>query len=201
MKKLLVIPVICLALLASLPMEAVAHPGHEHEVANFASGFFHPLAGLDHILAMVAVGLFAWHLGGRALWLVPAAFVGTMAFGGVLGAMGAALPMVELGIALSIVVVGALIASWVRMPTVLAMAIVGLFALFHGHAHGAEMAADGSGLAYGLGFMLATAMLHGVGIVSGIALGQLGASRGMQVARASGAAIALAGVLILTGIV
>lgn len=199
MRKRLAFPILALTLLAS--HAAFAHAGHEHAPVGFASGFFHPLGGLDHILAMVAVGLFAWHLGGRALWLVPAAFVGTMAIGGALGVAGVGMPMVELGIALSIVVIGGLVALWLKMPTVLAMAIVGVFALFHGHAHGAEMDPTGSGLAYGLGFMLATAILHGVGITAGIALGQLGSGRGTAVARASGAAIAIAGVLILTGAV
>ncbi len=150
---------------------AEAHTGHGSTL-GFMHGFSHPLSGIDHILAMVAVGLFAAHLGGRAKWLVPSCFVVLMAFGGSMSISGFDLPFVELGIAASVIVLGALVALRTSMPTSMAMGIVGFFALFHGYAHGAEMPTDASGLNYAAGFMLATALLH----ITGIALG-LGAAK------------------------
>ncbi len=135
----------------ALPTIASAHPGHDG-TPGFIHGFLHPLGGLDHILAMVAVGLFAARLGGRALWLVPASFVVTMAAAGVAGMAGFALPYVEAGIALSLLVLGAAIALETTMPVAAAMGLVALFAVFHGHAHGAEMPETMSGLTYGAGF-------------------------------------------------
>jgi len=197
MSKLLSLPLLALTVLALAPEAAMAHSGHA--AGGFSVGFMHPLGGLDHVLAMVAVGLFAWHLGGKALWLVPAAFVATMAIGGAVGMAGTGLPLVEVGIALSIVVIGGLVAFRRTMPTAIAMALVAVFALFHGQAHGAEMGQAASGLAYGLGFLAATALLHGAGLLTGAATGQLGTQRGIALSRASGAAIAMAGVLILSG--
>lgn len=194
-----------LALAAALAVTTVstaafAHPGHV-EASGLAAGFAHPIGGLDHILAMVGVGLFAWILKGRALWLVPAAFVAMMAIGGVLGMFQVPVPMVELGIALSIVVIGALVALGKSIPVAAAMAIVGVFAIFHGHAHGAEMPAAMSGVAYGIGFMAATALLHAAGLGVGFAIGKAGEARGFQVARAGGAAMAAFGVAIVVGVI
>ncbi len=197
MSKLLSLPLLALALLVLAPEAAMAHPGHA--TGGFSLGFMHPLGGLDHLLAMVAVGLFAWHLGGRALWLVPAAFVATMAVGAWLGMAGTSLPLVETGIALSIVVIGGLVALRRTMPAAIAMTLVAVFALFHGQAHGAELGQAASGLTYGLGFLLATALLHGAGILTGAATNRLSARRNVMLSRASGAAIAMAGVLILAG--
>jgi urease accessory protein len=197
MSKLLSLPLLALALLALAPEAAMAHSGHA--TGGFSLGFMHPLGGLDHVLAMVAVGLFAWHLGGKALWLVPTAFVATMAVGGAVGMAGTGLPLVEVGIALSIVVIGGLVALRRTMPTEIAMTVVAVFALFHGQAHGAEMGQAASGLFYGLGFLLATSLLHGAGILTGATTAQLSTQRGVAVCRASGAAIATAGVLILSG--
>ena len=163
---------------------------------DFASGFGHPLGGLDHVLAMVAVGLWATQLSGRALWLVPLTFVLTMAAGGALGFMGIQLPIVESGIAGSVLTLGVLVALASRLSLAVSMALVGLFAIFHGYAHGAEMAVESSALWFSLGFMLATAILHGAGI--GIALV---ARQGMtaRLVRAGGVAIAAGGVLLLVG--
>ena len=108
-------------------------------------GFMHPLSGLDHQLAMILVGIFAYRLGGRALWLVPLTFVSVMAFGGFLGGIGMPIPFVEVGIALSVIVVGAIVALGVEAPLAVAMAAVGFFAIFHGHSHGSEMPLDASG--------------------------------------------------------
>jgi urease accessory protein len=141
---------------------------------------------------MVAVGLFAAHLGGRALWLVPLSFVATMAFGGALGMAGVALPYVEIGVGLSVVVLGIIIASRINPPVAIAMALVGFFAVFHGHAHGADMPETASALAYAVGFIVATAMLHAIGVGLGILTGT--ERRFTQLA---GSAMALAGVVIL----
>jgi len=179
---------------------AEAHTG-VGATMGFFHGFGHPFSGLDHILAMVAVGLFAAHLGGRALWLVPSAFVGMMAVGGALGISGVEVPFVELGIAASVIVLGVAVALRFSLPTAAAMALVGFFAIFHGHAHGAEMPSAASGLTYALGFMLATAILHGIGLGIGLGLGRFDKSTSSAFARFAGSAMALAGVGILTGYV
>ena len=163
---------------------------------DFATGFGHPLGGLDHVLAMVAVGLWAAQLGGRALWRVPLTFVLTMAAGGLFGYLGIPLPMVEMGIAGSVLILGVLVALASRLPLAASMALVGVFALFHGYAHGAEMAAESSALWYISGFMLATALLHGAGIGIGLA-SRNGASA--RLVRLGGAAIATGGMLLLVG--
>jgi urease accessory protein len=175
---------------ALTPALAQAHhlPG---EANGFSSGFSHPLFGLDHVLAMVAVGLWAAQLGGRSRWMVPSAFVILMTVGGALGMTGVHVPMVETGILSSVLVLGILIAAAVRLPTVAGMALVGLFAIFHGHAHGTEIPAAASGFTYALGFVLATIALH----ACGIGLGMLAQKRMIAPAlRFAGAAIAIAGV-------
>jgi urease accessory protein len=147
---------------------------------------------------MVTVGIFAWQLGGRALWLVPAAFVLAMAAGGALAMLGIPVPLVELGIALSVIVLGAVVALGVKAPLAIAMGLVGLFAIFHGHAHGTEMPLDASGGAYGAGFVLATALLHVAGIALGVAIGRIGDAYGRAAYRLGGAFVALVGVALLT---
>ena len=132
---------------------AFAHTGVGH-AAGFISGLFHPLGGLDHVLAMVGVGLFAALLGGRALWVVPLSFVTMMAVGGAWGMAGANLPLIEFGIGFSVVALGAMMALQWRFPLAIAAVLVGLFAVFHGYAHGAEMPASASGFRYGAGFCL-----------------------------------------------
>jgi urease accessory protein len=174
------------AAMIAIPTVASAHPGHE-DTPGLVHGFLHPLGGLDHILAMVAVGLFAARLGGRALWLVPASFVVTMAVAGVAGMTGFALPYVEAGIALSILVLGA------------AMGLVAFFAVFHGHAHGAEMPQTMSGLAYGMGFVAATAALHALGIGLGLVIGRSGEAASRRILQIGGGAAALAGAALLAG--
>jgi urease accessory protein len=155
---------------ALLPTAAFAHPGHDAH--GLVQGFAHPFGGFDHLIAMIAVGLYAWQLGGRALWLVPATFVAVMAAAGTLGIAGMPLPGVEIGIAASVVVLAAIVILRVKMPVAIAAALVGVFAVFHGHAHGTEMPLDASGVAFAAGFLAATALLH----VAGIALGKLIAS-------------------------
>ena len=183
------------AILVAIPGAALAHPGHD--AGGFAHGLVHPLGGLDHVLAMVAVGLYAALPGRRALWLVPATFVGVMAIGGALGAAGYPLPYVETGIALSVIVLGLAVALRVSLPTLGAMALAGLFAIFHGHTHGAEMPLGVSGVTYAAGFMLATALLHGAGIAIGLVAGRLAEHGGWRVAQAAGGAMALAGIALL----
>jgi urease accessory protein len=159
----------CLAV-CLIPTAALAHVG-VGSTNGLAHGFMHPLSGLDHQLAMVLVGTLAYQLGGRALWLVPLAFVSAMAFGGVLGVAAAPVPFVELGIALSVVLLGGAVAFGVKPPVAVAMAVAGLFAIFHGHAHGTEMPLDVSGAAYAAGFTVATTLLHAIGIGLGYTVG------------------------------
>ncbi len=169
-------PISLTAALLLLPVLAHAHPGPPgHTHFSFAAGAAHPLSGIDHILAMVAVGLWAAQLGRRALWAVPAAFVGLMAVGGALGMSGAVhhLPFVEQGIMASVLILGLLIATAARLPLAASMAIVGMFAVFHGYAHGAEMPAAAGGYAYGAGFVIATAALHATGVAAGLLVGKL----------------------------
>jgi urease accessory protein len=190
--------IIALAILVLSPSLAFAHTGVGH-TAGFFHGFEHPIGGLDHILAMVAVGVFAYVLGGRALWLVPLSFVGMMIVGFILGAAQIDLPFVELGIALSSVVIGAA-AAWGRpMPVAAAMALVGVFAVFHGHAHGAEMPADSSGIAYAAGFAVSTALLHLAGIAAAFGIARLIGRHGKLAAQVAGGAFAIGGVGILAG--
>lgn len=194
------IPSVVAAAVASLPTAAFAHTG-VGETSGFFHGFEHPITGLDHVLAMVMVGVLAYQIGGRALWLVPATFVVVMAIGGALGVAGVDVPLVELGIALSVVVLGAVVAFGIKAPVAAVMALVGFFAIFHGHAHGAEMPEDAGGLAYGLGFMLGTALLHLVGLGLGFAIGRFGDRVSPVAVRAFGAVVAIAGIGIVTGVI
>lgn len=191
---------IAAAALTLLPQLAFAHTG-AGAVHGFDAGFAHPMSGLDHMLAMLTVGIFAWQLGGRAVWAVPATFVALMAVGGALGVSGVEVPFVEIGIALSVVVLGAVVALGLKAPLALAMAVTGFFALFHGHAHGTEMPLDASGLSYGLGFMSATALLHLAGLGLGMAIGRFGEIHGAKVVRGAGAAVAVAGLGLVSGLI
>ena len=183
-------PTLALALsLMLLANEALAHPGHGAH-SSFASGFFHPMLGLDHVIAMLAVGLWAARLGGAAVWALPVVFPFVMALGAVLATMGVALPAVEAGIALSGVVLGLIIVMALRAPVGVAAAIVALFAVFHGHAHGTEAPGDVGVLGYAFGFVAGTGLLHMAGIgLAGLMRGAMGA-RALQ---GTGAGIALLG--------
>ena len=193
----------CLLVMVALllaPSVAFAHPGHG-EGGSLLAGFIHPFSGIDHLLAMTAVGLFAAHLGGRALWAVPATFVAMMAFGGVFGAAGVSLPFAETAIALSVLVFGFVIFSGMTPPVLAAMALVGIFAIFHGHAHGTEMPVGGSGVVYGIGFMVATTLLHGFGITLGLAIRWFDDVPRRRAMQACGVAIALIGAGLTIGLV
>jgi urease accessory protein len=192
---------VLVASLVLMPSLALAHPGIPGHTHDLASGFMHPIGGLDHVLAMVAVGLFAAQLGGRALWLVPASFVAAMAAAGIAGMSGIALPLTETGIALSVIVLGGAIALRLAMPVAAAMALVGFFAIFHGYAHGIETPETASGLLYGLGFVAATALLHGLGIGIGLLVGRLDAGYGRKLVRVAGSAAAMVGVALLANAV
>jgi len=183
------------------PTLAFAHPGLLGHTHDLASGFVHPFSGLDHILAMVAVGLFAAQLGGRALWAVPASFVGMMAAAGVAGMSGIALSLTETGIALSVIVLGGAVALRLALPVAAATALVGFFAIFHGYAHGLETPETASGLLYGLGFVAATAALHALGIGLGLALGRFEGAFGRGLISMAGSAAALIGMVMLAAAV
>lgn len=185
-------------LLAALAFAASTAPAFAHldpaEHGSFMAGISHPLFGLDHVLVMIAVGLWAAQIGGRALWAVPCAFVGAMAIGFALSMAGVALPFVEPTILASIVALGLLVAMAVRVETVASIAIVGVFALFHGHAHGGELGAAGA-LPFSLGFMIATALLHSAGIGLGLGIARL--ASGGTLSRILGGLTALAGIALV----
>ena len=171
---------------------ALAHVGTGDHI-SFMHGFAHPLGGFDHLAAMIAVGLWGGLAGGRRVWVWPLAFVGMMVVGGMLGRAGIELPMVEPAIELSVVVLGLLVAMMVQVPVALGAALVAVFAIFHGHAHGAE-APETGWFGYAAGFVIATALLHTVGI--GIAR-LMERSTGMVPVRAIGAATAVLGIVLL----
>jgi len=180
----------CVLLLLSVAAPALAHPGHE------TSGFLHPFTGLDHMLAMVGVGMWAALLAARkpvVALLMPAAFLVMMAIGAAAGFAGIKLPLVEAAILASVFVMGGLIIGAVRLPVAWAMTIVGLFAVFHGYAHAAEAPADGEG-GYILGFLVATALLQGLGLALGWAVRRAAGELGL---RALGGAILAAGAVVL----
>jgi urease accessory protein len=180
-------------LLMLVPARALAHVTGD-VAGGLASGFLHPVSGLDHVVAMVAVGLWGAQLGKPAIWILPVTFPIVMAFGGVLGVRGVPMPPVEIGIALSAIVLGAVVALALRPPLWAAAAIVGVFATFHGYAHGTELPRSAAPLAYGAGFVLTTGMLH----VCGIAIGFINKwPAGAKTIRACGTIVAAVGVYFL----
>jgi urease accessory protein len=181
-----------------LPVPAHAYSGIGH-TWDIVQGLVHPIGGLDHALAMIAVGIVAALIGGRAVWMVPAAFIVFMAIGAGLGARRIDLPYYETGIALSVVVFGAIIASGRSLPLAAAAGLAGLFAIFHGYAHGAELPLDVSVAAYGIGFLLATALLHAVGVGLVHAVAGQGAQTALRARQVVGVAIVSAGIAMLAG--
>jgi urease accessory protein len=189
----------CLARTVSLALSLApaAALGHEEagQAAGLLAGLAHPVSGLDHVVAMVAVGLWGAVLGAPAIWALPVAFPLVMAAGGLLGLLGIPLPGVEVGIAISALVLGAMVLVEARPPPGVAAAVVAFFAIFHGHAHGAELPPGTSALLYSLGFVVATGLLH----AAGIAFGALHRWRtGALAVRVAGAGVALAGVFFLS---
>lgn len=187
-----------MALLAGailVPAAALAHPGHgETSVSGGLSGLLHPLAGFDHLLAMMAIGLWAVQLGGRAVLLVPAAFLGVMVVGAALGLGRVPLPGVEAGVAASVLALGLAIACAWRMPTWTAAGLAGVFALFHGHSHGAEWSPGASAIPYAVGFVFTTAALHAAGAGFGLAVVRLLSAQSI---RWAGGALVLGGAWLL----
>lgn len=189
--------------LTAAMLAAAAAPAFAHldplEHGSFAAGLSHPIFGADHVLAMVAVGLWASQIAastGRkaALLAVPAAFVSTMALGFMLAVLGVSLPFVEPAILASVIGLGLLVAMAVRLPVAASAAVVGIFALFHGHAHGGELGAAGA-LQFGLGFVVATALLHVAGAAAGLAVGRFAP----VITRLAGGITALAGLSLVFG--
>lgn len=161
--------------------------------SGFSNGFFHPLSGLDHILAMLAVGIWAAQMGGKAKWIIPITFVGIMSVGGMLGMNNISLPFAEIGILVSVVVLGVLILAGVRLPMLVSSILVGVFALCHGHTHGTELPAAASGVMYAIGFALTTIVLHLSGIGFGTAVTKIANEK---IVKFSGAVIALMGLIL-----
>lgn len=176
-----------------LPSSAFAHV-ERGQAAGLVTGLRHPWSGLDHVLAMIAVGIWGAQLGNPALWVLPVTFPLVMSLGAMMGLLGFPLPGVEIGIALSALFLGAMVGREARPKLAVAGVLVGLFAIFHGHAHGAELPAGQSGMLYSMGFVIATGCLHGIGIAIGLvhrwAWGRLAL-------RCAGAFIAVMGVFFL----
>jgi len=172
---------------------ALAHPV-KGQAIGFLTGFLHPISGLDHVLAMVAVGLWGAQLGAPAIWLLPVAFPIVMAFGGMLGLMGVPLPGTEIGIAASAIMLGALVMLEIRPPLIVAGVLVSFFAIFHGHAHGSELPPGQNALLFSIGFVIATGCLHGLGI----SIGLIHRWRwGQRALRLAGATVAMAGLFFM----
>jgi urease accessory protein len=161
------VPLLAALALAAMPHPAIAHVA-QGQAAGFLTGLRHPWSGLDHVLAMIAVGLWGAQLGSPALWLLPVTFPMMMSVGAVMGLIGMGLPGVEVGIALSSLLLGGMVMGEVRPKLAVAVLLVGFFAVFHGHAHGTELPPGQSGLLYSMGFVIATGCLHGMGIGIGL---------------------------------
>ena len=182
------------ALLLTLPpTSAFAHTQGAAPAAGFLNGFLHPLGGLDHVLAMLAVGMWGAQLGAPAIWMLPVAFPMVMALGGAAGIIGVPLPSVEIGVTLSVLVLGSMIALAQRPPLALAALIVAFFAVFHGYAHGAELPGQASAVPYSAGFVIATGLIHLTGIGIGFVIRL---PHGSTLLRLGGGAIAAAGLFL-----
>lgn len=179
-----------------LPITLFAHS--EAHVGGLINGLTHPMLGLDHLLAMAAVGILSVQLGGRKAWKIPAAFVAMMLVGGLISFLGVSLPAVEAGILLSVLALGAALASGKKLNANWAIALVGFFALFHGHAHGSEIPALANPALYAIGFVLATTLLHAAGVLFGISAKNT--VSGTVIIRYSGASIAGIGFALILGL-
>ncbi|MFM1895582.1 MAG: nickel transporter [Pseudomonadota bacterium] len=191
-------PAAILAVIAFLASSAAWAHTEEGVVGGFISGFLHPIYGLDHVVAMVAVGMWGTFLGSPGIWLLPVVFPLVMAMGGALGVLGVPLPLVEMGIASSAVVLGMMVVLAARPPLWVAAVIVGIFAVFHGHAHGTELPGASNPLSYAIGFVLATGLMH----LAGIGIGVLTRwPAGALLVRGGGGIIAILGILFLAGLI
>jgi urease accessory protein len=185
-------------MLSTIPTVAYAHDGTNLPLGGFLSGFVHPVLGYDHLLAMLSVGILSAQIGGRAIWTVPATFVSVMALGGLLGLINIGLTHTELGIAISLVILGLVIAAERRLSVRVAMIGVGFFAIFHGYAHGSEVPKTAEPFLYALGFLTGTALIH----ITGVVVGDIARhyERGKIALRAGGALITLIGTAFVLGI-
>lgn len=187
-----------LSLLMLLSLLIAPASAHEiHSGGGFITGFNHPVLGFDHLLAMLSVGMLSTQLGGRAIWTVPLAFVCFMLVGGILGLYAVPVPFVEMGIALSVLLLGVAIACDRQLPLLFAMVFVGVFAIFHGHAHGMEMPELASPVFYALGFLFGTAVIHLGGVMLGLGMQRITGKRSLM--RLAGVAIAAMGGFLLAG--
>jgi urease accessory protein len=182
-----------LVLLVLVPVGAHAHTAGGGAGAGFLTGFLHPMGGLDHLLAMLAVGMWGAQLGSPAIWLLPVAFPQVMAAGGVAGLLGVPLVGIEVGVAVSVIVLGAMIALDRRPPLWVALGLVSFFAVFHGYAHGVELPGKTGAVAYSAGFVTSTGLIHLTGIGIGLVVKL---PHGVKMLRAGGSAIAAAGVFL-----
>lgn len=185
-------------LFSTIPSAVYAHDGTNLGLGGFLSGLVHPVLGYDHLLAMLSVGIISAQIGGRAIWIVPATFVSVMAIGGVLGLINIGLTVTELGIAVSLVILGLFIAAERRISILIVMIGVGFFAIFHGYAHGTEMPDTAEPFLYALGFLVGTALIH----IAGVVIGDISRhyERGKVALRGGGALIALVGLLFIFGV-
>jgi urease accessory protein len=190
MKKRLLFSLLMLGAMFFHPISVLAHMG-VNEATGFSSGISHPIVGTDHLLAMVAVGLWAAQMGGNAIWVVPSSFVTLMTFGGVFAISGIHVPYVEEAILISVLVLGVLIAAASKLSLVTSASIVGIFAMYHGHAHGSEMPLAIGAISYSLGFAFGTVLLHAIGIGGGIILQKMNIEKAVRFA---GGVIAFGGV-------
>jgi len=184
---------VVLVLLLLLPESASAHV-RGGDAVGFVTGLLHPVSGLGHVLAMIAVGLWGAQLGQPAVWLLPVTFPMVMALGGMLGLMGIPLPGIEIGIAASAIILGIAVLKEMRPPLAVAAVVVALFAIFHGHAHGTELPDGENGLLYSMGFVVATGSLHATGVCMGLVHRW---SWGQRVLRLAGGCVAIAGLLFM----
>ncbi|HYF47915.1 MAG TPA: HupE/UreJ family protein [Planctomycetota bacterium] len=173
----------------------LAHPGHGAD--SFSAGAAHPLAGADHVLAMLAIGLWAAQIGGRAMWIIPGTFIAAMLGGGLLAFSGMSLPMVEGGIAASVLVLGLVVACAWKATASAGVALAMVFALFHGYAHSAEMSENAWALGYSAGFVFSTALLHASGLGLALVIKQVASEK---LVRVSGGAIALCALPMIAGL-
>lgn len=183
-----------------MPTLASAHTGFG-ETSGVLHGMIHPISGLDHLLAMIMVGVFAQQLGQRARWLVPLSLLALMTTGGATGILDLKVSLIETAIAVSVIMFGGMVALRTKMPTLLAMGIVGFFALFHGYARGAEIPDNIGGFAYGAGFLMMTAVLHALGIAMGFIVAETSRRHGSIIVRTSGALASLTGIGLLLNII
>jgi urease accessory protein len=190
--------VLCL-LLSLIPTTVYAHDGSNVPFGGFLAGLVHPVLGYDHFLAMLCVGILSAQIGGKAIWTVPATFVGVMAIGGALGLIGSGFQYIELGIALSLIILGIVIAAERKLALGVAMAAVGIFATFHGYAHGTEVPETAQPFLYALGFLTGTALIHILGVVIGDIARHY--EHGKLILRGGGAVVAVIGVLFAIGII